>query len=284
MRYNVDDKIDSTISTGRGARVILAFDFDGPTGDSMVSGKIWSRPGYFTLGAYGPHRAVPRILDVLRSHGVSATFFTPAWVLRTWPDLCRRILEEGHEMAGHGDKHEMFYGRTNEDQADILRRSQKAFRDVLGQHALGFRAPSGDLAPETPQLLADHGYTYSSSMRSGDLPYLRTDAPLYEIPAKSLFDDYSVFAYHRDPNFPRGLDRIAPYTQAFASWRDEIDAAAKEGLTVSTIWHPKVIGTPGRAVLMDEFIGNLTDRNDVRIMRADEVIAEHEGSTAGGVQ
>lgn len=47
---------------------------------------------------------------------------------------------------------------------------------------------------------------------------------------------------------------------------------------MSTIWHPKVIGTPGRAVLMDEFIGCLMARDDVRVLRADAVAAEfHEG-------
>lgn len=268
----------TTRADAASARVVLAFDFDGPTGDAMVTGRIWQRPGYFTLGAYGAHRAVPRILDILRDHGVLATFFTPAWVVRTWPELCRRVLEEGHEMAGHGDLHEMFYGRDRDDQAAILRRSQDTFRDVLGRRALGFRAPSGDIAPDTLPLLAEFGYTYSSSMRGADRPYLHREVPLVEIPAKSLFDDYSVFAYHRAPDFPRGLDRIAAYAPVFRSWREEIDAAAEEGLTVSTIWHPKVIGTPGRAVLMDEFIGGLMARDDVRVLRADAVAAEfHEG-------
>lgn len=262
------------------ARVVLAFDLDGPTGDAMVSGQIWQRPGFFTLGAYGPHRAVPRILDMLEGHGVRATFFTPAWVVRTWPDLCRRILAAGHEMAGHGDLHEMFYGRDRDDQAGILRRSQQTFTDVLGRPALGFRAPSGDIAPDTLALLAEFGYTYSSSMRSGDRPYRHRGAPIVEIPAKSLFDDYAVFAYHRDPDFPRGLDRIAPYAPVFRTWRDEVSAAALEGLTVSTIWHPKVIGTPGRTVLMDEFIGDLVSRDDVRFLRADEVAAELEAEEA----
>lgn len=265
-----------TLAGAQPARVVLAFDLDGPTGDAMISGEIWHKPGYFTLGAYGPHRALPRILDILRSHGVSATFFTPAWVVRTWPDLCRQILAEGHEMSGHGDIHEMFYGRTRDDQDQILQRSQDTFLAELGQRSLGFRAPSGDLAPETLELLVKHGYRYSSSMRSGDQPYTHEDVPLTEIPAKSLFDDYSVFAYHRAPNFPSGLDRIAPYAPAFRSWWEEIEAAAEEGLTVSTIWHPKVIGTPGRAVLLDEFIGKLVDHNNVKIMRADEVAAWHE--------
>lgn len=257
------------------AQVVLAFDLDGPTGDAMLSGEIWRRPGYFALGAYGPHRAVPRILDILRERGVRATFFTPAWVVRTWPDLCRGILDAGHEMAGHGDRHEMFYGLRRDEQASVLRRSQQSFLDVLGQRATGFRAPSGDLTAETLELLVEFGYTYSSSMRGGDRPFRHASVPLVEIPAKSLFDDYSAFAYHRAPDFPSGLDRIAPYAPVFRSWEEEIDAAAAEGLTVATIWHPKVIGTPGRSVLLDEFVERLVRRDDVRLRRADEVAADY---------
>ncbi|WIY83981.1 polysaccharide deacetylase family protein [Propionimicrobium sp. PCR01-08-3] len=258
----------------RSAQVILAFDFDGPTGDAMIDGSIWRRPGYFSFGAFDGLTAVPRILDILRSHGVSATFFTPAWVVRTWPELCCRILAEGHEIAGHGDIHEMFWGKSRDDQAAILRTSQQTFREILGQQALGFRAPSGDLAPETPELLLEYGYTYSSSFRGADAPYFHEHLPLVEVPAKSLFDDYSVFAYTRGPDFPGTLDRVAPYAAAFRSWREEIDAAADEGLTVATIWHPKVMGTAGRAVVLDEFIGSLAARDDLRILRADQVVAE----------
>lgn len=256
------------------AQVILAFDFDGPTGDAMIDGTIWSRPGYFCLGGFDAHRAVPRVLNILREHGVNATFFTPAWVVRTWPELCRRIVAEGHELAGHGDIHEMFWGRSVDDQRRILRSSQETFENLLGQHAVGFRAPSGDLAPETPELLVEYGYIYSSSMRGSDLPYLHPGLPLVEIPAKSLFDDYSVFAYTRAPDFPGTLDRVAPYAPAFRSWQEEVDASADEGLTVATIWHPKVIGTAGRAILLDDFIGWLVRRSDVRVLRADQAAAE----------
>ncbi|MGW5647469.1 hypothetical protein ACWEV3_41885 [Saccharopolyspora sp. NPDC003752] len=50
-----------------GARVAvaLAFDLDGPTGTAMLDGSIWRKPEYFTLGSYGPWRALPRILDLL---------------------------------------------------------------------------------------------------------------------------------------------------------------------------------------------------------------------------
>lgn len=247
------------------ATLALAFDLDGPTGDAMLSGAIWGKPGYFGLGAYGPHRAMPRILDILAGHGLKATFFTPSWVVEQWPDLCRRVLQEGHEMANHGHRHEVFFGKSEDEQLAIIRHSQEIFRRILGTPARGFRAPSGDWHPRTAQLLADSGFLYSSSLRNGDLPFRHSDNALIELPAKSLFDDYTCFAYHRAPNFPSGLDRVAPYRPVFNGWHEEILAAADEGLMVSTIWHPKVIGTPGRALMLDEFLGSIQDSGRVTV-------------------
>ncbi|MCP3425574.1 polysaccharide deacetylase family protein [Rothia sp. AR01] len=254
--------------------VVLCFDLDGPSGDALVSGALWDKPGFFCQGAYGPHRAVPRILEILRELGLRATFFTPGWVVRTWPELCVRIREAGHEVSGHGDLHEQFFGRPVEEQRAVLESAQESFASVLGERAAGFRAPSGDYDPATPQLLVEAGYAYSSSLRSGDRPFLRRDVPLVELPAKSMFDDYAYFAYHRAPDFPRGLDRVASYRTTFDTWSLEARAAAAEGLTVSTIWHPKVIGTPGRLIEMERFLTGLLEEGAVRFRTAHDVARE----------
>lgn len=120
-------------------------------------------------------------------------------------------------------------------------------------------------------------------MRNGDRPYRRLGADLTEIPVKSMFDDYAAFAYHRAPDFPEGLDRVTPYAPVFRSWMEEIDAAAEEGLTVPTIWHPEVIGTPGRVILMNEFIGELASRPDVRIQTCEQIAAEFEALILDGM-
>jgi peptidoglycan/xylan/chitin deacetylase (PgdA/CDA1 family) len=256
------------------AKLLLAFDLDGPTGDLLSSNQIWRYPGQFVFGSYGPHRALPRILDILRNYGLRATFFVPAWVLRTWPKLLQRVAEEGHDIAGHGDRHELLFGKSQDEQSRILATSQTTFRNILGKAAVGYRAPSGDFGRETVRLIEEFGYEYSSSMRGGERPYYHSDSQIIEIPAKSFFDDYAVFAYHRDPNYPVGLDRVASYRQAFSSWMAEIIAASYEGLTIPTIWHPKIIGTPGRAILLDEFLGELADNPKVRILGGDTIAEE----------
>ncbi|MFD0514396.1 polysaccharide deacetylase family protein [Streptomyces aureus] len=142
---------------GRRSAVALAFDLDGPTGGAMLDGSLWDRPGYFALGGYGPHRALPRLLDLLDDGGVPATFFTPAWVVEHWPQACRQIVERGHEVAHHGYRHECYYDLTADEQADVITRSQRVFRDVLGTEATGFRSPSGDWHPETRASCATTG-------------------------------------------------------------------------------------------------------------------------------
>jgi len=262
--------LTSPVEAGAGAAtratLALAFDLDGPTGDAMLSGALWGKPGYFCLGAYGPHRAVPRILDLLRATGLPATFFTPSWVVEQWPDLCRRIVAEGHELANHGHRHEVFFDLGEQEQQEILERGQEIFAREVGVTAGGFRAPSGDWHPHTARLLEKTGFAYSSSLRGADRPFRHEGGTLIEIPAKSLFDDYTRFAYHRAPDFPSGLDRVSDYRDSFDTWRDELDAAAAEGLTVPTIWHPKVIGTPGRALMLEGFLADIAadERIEVR--------------------
>lgn len=47
----------------------------------------------------------PKILDVLKAEGVKATFFVTGKSVATNPDLVRRIVAEGHELANHSLSH-----------------------------------------------------------------------------------------------------------------------------------------------------------------------------------
>ncbi|WP_207954181.1 polysaccharide deacetylase family protein [Saccharopolyspora elongata] len=252
-----------------GARVAvaLAFDLDGPTGTAMLDGSIWQKPEYFTLGSYGPWRALPRILDLLDSAGVPATFFIPAWVVETWPERCQDVVARGHEVAHHGYRHESFRDLDTDQQRRVLRRSQEIFADVLGSPAAGYRTPSGDWAVDTPRLLVEHGFRYSSSMRGDDRPYRhRIDgrpSPLVEIPARWELDDYAYLAYHRRPDFPAGQDRIAGYATTLDNWRREFDGHRAEGLCMTTLFHPKVVGKPGRLQLLERLLTHMRSPGDV---------------------
>ena len=54
----------------------------------------------------GPHpRYTPQILDILKEYGVRATFFSVGSNAENYPQLIRRICEEGHELGNHTHNH-----------------------------------------------------------------------------------------------------------------------------------------------------------------------------------
>ena len=92
----------------RDAMVCLTFDFDAisawPGMLGVTSPLVVSRREFAGRGA------VPRVLDVLKREGVPATFFVPRITVEAWADLCRRIVDEGHEPSGvakFGDEAEL---------------------------------------------------------------------------------------------------------------------------------------------------------------------------------
>lgn len=240
---------------GKGSAVALAFDLDGPTGDAMLDGSLRQNPRYFTEGAYGPFRALPRLLDLLAEHALPATFFIPTWVVENWTEACTRILREGHEVAYHGHYHEYFRDLTPEAQLQVMERSRAVFQSRLGVTPQGFRTPSGDWTAETPALLRDFGVRYSSSMRGEDRPYFHPApagvTPLVELPARWDMDDYTALAYFEDPVFPDGQDRISDYRTVRANWIAEFEGYHAEGLFWTTILHPKVSAKPARLAILD---------------------------------
>jgi peptidoglycan/xylan/chitin deacetylase (PgdA/CDA1 family) len=246
---------------------MLAFDLDGPTGGAMLDGSIWHKPAYFMLGAYGPWRALGYLLDLLDEVRIPTTFFVPAWVVEQWPDRCRAIVERGHEMGYHGDRHEAFWQLDRAQQQGVMARSIAAFRKHLGVTPVGFRTPSGDWGPETVEILLDAGVEYSSSMRGDDRPYL-IESPvsrrsLVEIPGRWEVDDYASLAYQRAPDFPAGLDRIASYETTLDNWRREFDGAHRDGLCLTTLFHPKVSAKPGRLLILERLLQHMRAQEGV---------------------
>jgi len=99
-------------------------------------------------------------------------------------------------------------------------------------------------------------------MRGDDRPYVHPSG-LVEIPARSEMDDYASFAYTRNPDWPSGGSRIASYRATLDTWIRDFDGYHAEGLCLTTIFHPKVIGTPGRAALLERWIDHMTDAGGV---------------------
>lgn len=92
----------------------------------------------------GPHpRYTPIILDILAEYGVPATFFSVGVNAETYPELMKRIVREGHEVANHTYNHcHVAKLNTADLKKDMLMCSDTIER-VTGKRPVLFRPPEG---------------------------------------------------------------------------------------------------------------------------------------------
>ena len=136
---------------------------------------------YFQVSAFAPYidRAswpdrecrveanIERILAVLDQGGVHATFFTLGWIAERYPEMVRRIVAGGHELASHGYGHLRASDQSRAEFDDDIIRSKKLLEDIGGQQVLGYRAPSFSIGTDNLwalDALKEAGYRYSSSI------------------------------------------------------------------------------------------------------------------------
>ena len=263
---------------GKKSAVMFTFDVDGDTtwengNRGLPNGEKYIKS--LSVGRYGPKRCVDRILAKLDEYNVKATFYVPGLTAERYPDVIKRIAAAGHEIGHHGYAHERFAGRSTEEQIEIIEKTQNIFKNLIGHEVTGFRTPSGDWAIETPKLLYERGFKYSSSMRGDDRPY-RTiidgkETDFIEIPTKWEVDDYVAMAYNMYPAEPCGQDRISCYRNVRDNFMREFSGHHKYGLCISYMSHPQVIGSPGRIQILDYLLKNITTMDDVWVATGSEI-------------
>ena len=136
---------------------------------------------YFQVSAFAPYirrdewdtrecrveRNVERILAMLAQRDCKATFFTLGWVAERYPQLVRRIVDGGHELASHGYGHQRATDLDRKAFAQDITRAKKLLEDIAGIEVLGYRAPSFSIGSSNLwafDSLAQAGYQYSSSI------------------------------------------------------------------------------------------------------------------------
>lgn len=247
--------------------VCLTFDFDAMC---MWSGVATDEsPTALSRGEFSGRVGVPRILDLLGREEVRAAFYIPGHTIEAFPDVCKRILAEGHEIGHHGYFHENPVTAADvTEERRILEKGLEAMdRHLDGHRSKGYRSPSWDLSRDSTKLLAEFNFLYDSSMMATDFePYwcrtgdrLNPEGPyefgseldLVEIPVSYSLDDLPqlefIFGALPGSNNPKEIQ---------ARWLDELDFAAEEvpGGVFTMTFHPECIGRGSRIRIVKNMI------------------------------
>ena len=202
--------------------ILLSFDteeFDVP----RESGVEFSLAQGMEVSRYGTEK----ILDILDRTGVTPTFFCTVNFAANAPDIIRRIIDSGHEIAAHGCDH------WQPVPSDVFRAKER-LEELTGKPVEGYRQPR--MFPVSDDDIRRAGYLYNSSLNPCLIPghYNHLDKPrtcfmrdgVLQIPA-------SVTPWLRFPLFWLALHNLPLWLyKAFAR-----RTVSRDGY-LSTYFHP----------------------------------------------
>jgi peptidoglycan-N-acetylglucosamine deacetylase len=249
--------------------VCLTFDFDTQSG---LIARGMTTPTPLSRGEFGLVGA-RRILDLLKTCGLRATWFIPGFTIESHPRACEAVVQGGHEVAHHSWAHVPPAQQSRaEEEADLVR-ANEAIARLTGRKARGYRSPSWDLSESTIDLLLAHGFVYDSSLMGADYwPYrarrgdraelgkpfgFGEETALVELPISWSLDDFPHFEFMRTAAMV--LPGLQSARTVMESWFDEFRYMQKTvdwGVLTYTM-HPYVIGRGYRMLAFEELVQKL---------------------------
>jgi peptidoglycan-N-acetylglucosamine deacetylase len=104
----------------------------------------------------GPHATLtPKLLDLLAAHHMKATFFVVGQNAADHPDILRRAVREGHEIANHSWSHPNLARMSDEAVRRELQKTDDAIFAAIGKHPTLLRPPYGSITERQKRWIHD---------------------------------------------------------------------------------------------------------------------------------
>ncbi len=251
---------------------------DGDRGPDAVDelGVVLKRPvrnfGNESNYRYGIRAGAPRVLDLLRRHGVAATFAAAAQSLERAPDLARAIADAGHEVCAHGWRWIHQFQMGEEEERGFIRQAVASIEKTTGQRPSGWLSRYL-LTPNTRRLLVEEGFAYHMDDYSDDVPFwdIVDGKPIVILPY--ALDSNDMKMWTAPALSPADWLQYAVDTFDWL-YREGADAPRMMSLGV----HLRIIGRPGRIGYLDRFIQHVKRHDRVWIATRRD-IARHWAAT-----
>ena len=253
-----------------GARVAVAFSFDMDAETGFLRSAQYS-PQPLSRGEYGPRVGVPRILKILETNRIPATFFIPAVSAELHKETVDAILAAKHEIGVHGWVHERIADLKPDEERKLTRRAYDYWTERLGHKPAGIRTPSWDFTSETLAIIRELGFSYDSSLMGDDRPYELVAqgraTGLVELPVEWILDDVSYYSYDRTV---QAYHRMGD-DDVFQIYKAEFDKAYEERTMFLLTMHPFVSGHRSRVAQFEKLVAYIKSKPGVWFATCEQV-------------
>ena len=100
----------------------------------------------------------PQILDELKKAKIKATFFMIGHHVKKYPDVARRVAQEGHQIGNHGFAHSVLFYYTPDELEEDIKYSELVIKEITGQATTCFRPPKAMITHREKEIIKAMGY------------------------------------------------------------------------------------------------------------------------------
>jgi polysaccharide deacetylase family sporulation protein PdaB len=137
------------------------------------------------------------LLKILKEHNVKTTFFLVGFWVDKYPDMVKKISDEGHEIGNHSAKHPQMSTLSKEQIIQELNSTSKKIEDITGKPTVLLRPPFGDYNNRLIETSHELGYQVIQwDVDSLDYKDYGTDAIIDRVLKK--VQDGSIVLFHNN--------------------------------------------------------------------------------------
>jgi allantoinase len=216
---------------------------------------------------YGPRVGIWRMMDLLDKYGMRASVLLNSDVGVHYPE----IIEEGNRRnwvwLAHGKTNSDSWGNMSIDEERVaLAEVAGTIRQTTGQQPRGWLGPGLGETVNTPDLLAEQGFTYNCDWVNDDQPYpVRVrQGRMISVPYTLECNDLPLF----NGRTVSGQTFYEIVTDHFDVLYEE---SAQRPRVMCLALHPMVINQPYRHKALDRVLEYITAHRDVWLTTSDDI-------------
>jgi polysaccharide deacetylase family protein (PEP-CTERM system associated) len=131
------------------------------------------------------HNNMDKIFNLLFEKKLKATFFVVGWIAEKYPEIVKKISNNGFEVGSHTHMHQLMYEQNPKQVEEDLKKSINVIESLTGKKVKSFRAPGFSITEKNKwafEILYENGIIYDSSIfpagrAHGGFPAYKEDSP-----------------------------------------------------------------------------------------------------------